>query len=274
VLRKDLRVGLIGFGAVGAPVAQGILEGLAGCCQLAAVLVRAKSLDGAREALPAGCLVTADLHAFLGAAPDVVVETAGHEALRAYGRAVLAAGKDLVTISAGALADDLFREDLIAAAVANGSRILVPSGAIAGLDGIGAAALIPKTEVTHVTRKPAAAWRGTAAEQQVDLDRLTGPVTLLEGSARQSAAVYPTNVNVQAAVAMAGIGLDSTRVQAVADPAATGNVHEITARGDFGEFTVTVRGVPTPGNAKTGKLTAFSVLRTVRNLTAPLVIGV
>jgi aspartate dehydrogenase len=274
VVRKELRAGLIGFGAVGAPVARGILEGLAGNCRLVAVLVREKSLAGARDALPAGILVTDRPQEFLGQAPDLVIETAGHEALRAYGPAVLAAGADLVTISAGALANDAFRTELVAAALANDTRILIPSGAIAGLDGVSAAALSPQTTVTHLTRKPPAAWRGTAAEQQIDVDQLAEPVTLLEGTARQSAAAYPSNVNVQAAVALAGIGLDSTRVQVIADPFVTGNVHEITARGEFGEMTVTVRGVPTPGNARTGRLTAFAVLRTVRNLTAPLVIGV
>lgn len=274
MIPNHLRIGLIGFGAIGAPVAQGILSGLAGSCSLTAVLVRGESLAAARAVLPDGCLLTTDLNEFLRQSPDLVVETAGHEALRICGQTILAAGADLMTVSAGVLADDELRLRLVATALAHGCRILVPSGAIVGLDGVSAAAVGTVCEVTHVTRKPPTAWHGTVAQGQVDLDHLTEPTVLLESTARESAAMYPTNVNVQAAVALAGIGLDRTRVRVVVDPSLDVNVHEVTVRGDFGEIQVIVRGVPTPGNAKTSRLTALAVIRAIRNATSPLVIGV
>lgn len=272
--KRPLRVGLIGFGTIGVPFARAVRSGQAGRCTLTAVLVRGRSLEQAQAEVDPGCLVTSDPEPFFAAETDLVIECAGQEAVRTYGERVLASGRDLMVLSAGALAKDEMREHLVAVAEEHGSRILVPSGAIVCLDGIGAAAVGEVEEVTHVTRKPPRAWKGTPAEQVTDLDALTEPLVLFTGSPRQSAALYPANVNVQAAVALAGIGLDRTRVQVVADPTVTMNTHELRVRGAVGEIQVLLQNVPSPGNPKTGIITAHAVIKAVRNMTASLVVGV
>jgi aspartate dehydrogenase len=128
-------------------------------------------------------------------------------------------------------------------------------------------------EVTITTRKPPHAWFGTPAENMVDLHSITAPVCLFEGSAREAANLFPQNVNVAATLACAGIGLDRTISRVFADPTVSRNVHQITLRGVCGEISIEVCGKPSPDNPRTSALTAYSVIKTIRNLTASVVIG-
>ncbi|HLI27166.1 MAG TPA: aspartate dehydrogenase [Chloroflexota bacterium] len=265
---RTLAVGLIGYGAIGRPLAAALAAGAAAPARLAAVLVR----DPTRyPPPPAGALLTADRAAFLARSLDLVVEAAGHAALREHGEAVLAAGCDLLVVSVGAFADDALLARLLATARETGRQILVPSGAIAGLDVIGAAALGGLDEVTITTRKPPAAWKETPAEARAQA--ATEPTLLFEGPAREGVMRFPQNVNVAAALALAGVGLDATRMRVYADPTVTHNTHEVYARGTFGEVALTLRNVPTAENPKTGRIVALSVLKAVRNRCAALVVG-
>jgi aspartate dehydrogenase len=260
-------VGLIGYGAIGRPLAESVAAGLAGPVQVTAVLVR----DPSRYPLPAGgALLTTDPAAFLDAPSELVVEAGGHEALRQYGEAVLQSGRDLMVVSAGAFADDALLARLLAAARATGRQMLVPSGAIAGLDVISAGAVGGLDEVTITTRKPPAAWKGTPGEAQALA--ATEPVLLYEGPARAGVALFPQNVNVAAALALAGVGLDATAMRVYADPTVTHNTHEVHARGAFGQVSLTLQNVPSE-NPKTGRIVAMSVLKALRNRVAPLVVG-
>jgi aspartate dehydrogenase len=261
-------VGIIGLGAIGRPLAEAIAAGQAGPVAVTVALVR----EPARHAaLPGGGLLTADAGAFLTSRMDLVVEAGGHDAVRQYGEAVLAAGRDLLVVSVGAFADDALLGRLRAAAQGAGRQILVPSGAIAGLDVISAAAVGGLEAVTITTRKPPEAWRGTIAEGQAFA--ATAPVLLYDGPARQGVALFPQNVNVAAALALAGVGLDATAMRVYADPAVTRNTHEVTARGAFGELRLTLQNVPSAENPKTGRIVAMSVLKAIRNRVAPLVVG-
>jgi aspartate dehydrogenase len=265
--RATLRVGLIGYGAIGRPLAEAVAAGQAGPIQITAVLVR----EPGRYPPPAGgALLTADREAFLAAAGELVVEAGGHDALRAYGEPVLRSGRDLMVVSAGAFADDELLARLQAAARATGRQILIPSGAIAGLDVISAGAVGGLDEVTITTRKPPAAWKGTPGEAQALA--ATEPVLLYEGPARAGVALFPQNVNVAAALALAGVGLDATAMRVYADPTVTHNTHEVRARGAFGQVSLVLQNVPSE-NPKTGRIVAMSVLKALRNRVAPLVVG-
>lgn len=261
----ELRVGFIGYGTAARQVEAGLREGRAGAARLAAVLVR-RPLSDAPDAF-----VTQDREAFLAQPLDLVVELAGQEAVRQHGEAVLAAGRDLLIISIGALADDALRERLEGAARRSGGRLLLPSGAIGGLDAIASAALGGLDEVTITTRKPPDALAtGTEADGKLAEARAE-PVLLYEGAAREAVRLFPANVNVAAALSLAGVGFDRTFVRIVADPAVTRNTHEVSAKGWFGELRFTIMNIPTE-NPKTGRITALSVLKAIRNLQAPVVL--
>jgi aspartate dehydrogenase len=267
-----IRLGLIGFGTIGRAIARAVQEGSAGDARVVAVLVR--DVDKHQpEASRYPWKLTNDPAGFLAEEMDVVVEGAGHEAVRLYAVEVLRRGKDFLTISTGAFADDALLEEVQAAAREAGRRVLIPSGAIGGLDAVTAGAVGGLEEVSIVTRKPPRAWKGTVGEQQADLDSLTDPALLYSGPAREAAKLYPQNVNVQAALALAGIGMDRTRSEVYADPGVQYNTHEIVARGHFGEIRITISNIPSDESPKTGRITAMSMVKAIRNLTDPLVIG-
>lgn len=122
-------------------------------------------------------------------------------------------------------------------------------------------------------RKDAPSWQGTIAAQSHDLAKLTGPLVLYDGPVREGARLYPQNVNIAAAAALAGIGLDRTRLIIVADPAISTHQVEIAARGAFGSFRFAEDVAPSAENPKTGRLVAMALVKTVRQLRATLVVG-
>lgn len=268
----SLSLGVIGFGAIGRSVCDAVRSGAAGDATVAAILVRDAAKYRAAAPEFAG-LLWDEPDGFFAQRMDLVVESAGHEALRKYAVRSLSSGRDYLTVSVGALADDAVLSAVVEAARSSGRRVVVPSGAIAGLDAIAAAAVGGLDEVSITSRKPPQAWKGTAAEKMVDLDSVVEPMCVYEGAARDAAKLFPQNVNVQAALALAGIGMERTRSRVFADPTVQYNTHEIVARGSFGELRVSVSNIPSESNPKTGRITAMSVVKAIRNLTAPLVVG-
>jgi aspartate dehydrogenase len=256
---------MIGHGEIARGVGAAIARGDAGDTETVATLVRdvAKARDAGATA------PTADVDAFLAGDFTLVVELAGHPALRAYAERVLDAGKDLLTVSVGAFADPDFLDSVIAAAKRNGRRVVIPSGAIAGLDMISAAALGPIDSVTHTTRKHPRAF---TAEQLDGHEPDAEAALLFDGPARDGVGRFPENVNVAAAVSLAGIGLDRTRLRVYADPSIERNQHQVEVEGYFGRLRVEVENIPT-ANPKTGRIVALSVAKTLRDLSSPFVIG-
>lgn len=269
--RHPLRVGLIGFGAIGRRLAEAIVAGEAGRCELGAVLVRRPDRIDQETIARLACMVTGDAADFLATRLDLVVEVAGHDALKAYAEDILRQGKDLLLISVGALADPHFEARLHRAAHDYGQRVYLATGAIAGLDAIAAGAVGGLASVTHSVRKPPA---GLLPPEEVAQAQASGePRVLYEGPAREAALRFPENVNVAAAVSLAGLGLDKTIVRVVADPTVVRNTHEIEVRGEFGELRIVLQNIPTE-NPKTGRLTAMSMIKALRSLTADVVVGV
>ncbi|MGA0597790.1 aspartate dehydrogenase [Enterovirga sp. CN4-39] len=262
-------VAIVGYGAIGEVLAAGLLEG--GGPRLSAVLVRPRQVEEARASLPAGVAVVTALGDLLACRPGLVVESAGQGAVREHGTEVLAAGVDLMVVSTGALADDAVLNALQGAAAGTGARILIPAGAIAGLDGLGSLKAAGLVSVTYTSTKPPLAWRGTPTEETLDLAGLRERTVFFEGSAREAALRYPKNANLAATVALAGLGLDRTEVRLVADPAASGNTGTIEASSEIGDMTVVMAGRAS-ANPKTSASTAFSLLHAVRSRSATLVI--
>ena len=200
--------------------------------------------------------------------PEVVVELAGHAALRCWGPSVLRAGIDLLMLSVGVLAEPETERAVLGAASTGGSQAVVLSGGIGGLDAIASAWVGGLTRVTHTARKPARTL--LPPEQAVELRE---PRELFRGSVREGALLFPESINVAAAVGLAGIGLDRTVVCVVADPAVDRNRHEVLAEGAFGQLRFEIANVPSEGNPKTGKLVAMSVVHALRRRHATVVFG-
>jgi len=265
-----LRVAVAGLGAIGWPVVERLDRGMAGW-RLVAVSASDRSRAEARVA-PLATPVAVLAPDALAAHADVVVEALPAAVFRDVAVPTLEAGRTLVTLSVGAL---LVNEDLVELARRAGGRIHVPSGALLGLDAVRAAAHGTIHRVTMRTRKPPPGLAGAPylEERGVDVSAITEPTRVFAGSAREAARGFPANVNVAAALALAGIGPDRTTIEIWADPTVTRNTHAIEVDADSTRFTMTIEGVPSDENPRTGKLTPLSVLATLEGMVAPLHVG-
>ena len=244
------RLAIIGYGAITDEVVR-VLEERGQLGSFAGVLVRpTQRVDASGKA--AGRFAVVDsLDALLAASPTVVAECAGHGAMREYARRILDSRVPLLCSSVGVLADAAF-----AAGLPKTADLLIPSGAIAGIDGLLAARSAGLRQVSYTSVKPPAAWIGTPAEKRIG----KGRTVLFEGTAREAALAYPKNVNVGVTVALAGLGMERTTVSLVSDPAASGPLGVIEAAGDFGTFRFEILAYASPRNPKTSLLTAHSIV--------------
>lgn len=256
--RDPSRVAVIGYGAMARSLIASLL-GNAGSVKIGAVLLH----PGATAITARGLEVFNNVGDLLAWRPSLVVECASHQAVRESVSPFLAAGIDTVIASIGSLSDAGLRERLEAAARSGGSRLVVASGAIGGLDVLRAAKIAGLDEVTYTGVKPPAAWKGTPAEQAFDLDALDRPTVIFGGNAAEASILFPKNANVTAAVALAGIGFAETSVTLVADPDASGNSHRVSAKGAFGNVEITLNNKPLPDNPKTSWLAALSIEQTL-----------
>jgi aspartate dehydrogenase len=247
------RLAIIGYGAITDEIVR-VLDERGLLARLSAVLVRPARLEEARRKAEGRFAVVDDVDVLLRGAPGVVAECAGHGAMRDYAMAILQARVPLLCSSVGVLADGAFAAALMQTAGAAG--LLIPSGAIAGIDGLLAARTAGLKEARYTSIKAPAAWIGTPAEKLIEDRRKV----LFEGNAREAALAYPKNVNVGVTVALAGLGMERTRVSLVSDPAASGPLGIIEASGDFGTFRFEILAYASPRNPKTSLLTAHSIV--------------
>ncbi|HEV3158076.1 MAG TPA: aspartate dehydrogenase [Candidatus Baltobacteraceae bacterium] len=268
--KNCLKVGIAGFGVIGKSVGRALQRGMDGFTLEA---VTSGNLSRARDAL-------AEMEAHANVVPpeelarlcDVIVECAPTEAFLSIVEPALRMGRTVVTVSASALIENMHVVDL---AKQHGGRILLATGALLGFDAVRAAAEGNIFSVDMVTRKPPRALIGAPYLKQhnIEIGNLTAPLKVFEGSAREGAAGFPANVNVAAALALAGIGADRTRLQVWADPTIERNRHTISVDADSARFEMTIENVPTPEKPGTGKLTPLSVIAAVKSLTSVLRVG-
>ncbi|MDH3595455.1 MAG: aspartate dehydrogenase [Rhodospirillales bacterium] len=268
--REALSVAVGGLGAIGLPVARRLDAGIDGL-RLVAVAARDRDKAQGKMAGFATPVPVVDLEE-LAERAKVVVECAPAAVFAALAESAIDKGRVFVPVSVGAL---LPRLDLVERAKETGARIVVPSGALLGLDAVRAAAEGTIESVTLVTRKPPGGLAGAPylVERGIGLDGLTAPLKVFDGNAREGARGFPANVNVAAALSLAGIGPDETRLEIWADPAVTRNTHTIEVEADSARFRMTIENVPSEENPRTGRITPLSVIATLRRLTAPLVAG-
>jgi aspartate dehydrogenase len=262
-------VALAGLGAIGYPLARALDDGVDGLRLIAIAtrdLVKARArLAGFRD--PPALVDIADL-----AEADIVVEAAPAALFERVAIPAIDAGRIFVPASVGAL---LPRMHLVKRAKQTGARIVVPTGALLGLDAVRAAAEGRIESITLETRKPPAGLMGAPylVKHGIDMMDVTMPTRVFSGNARDAALGFPANVNVAAALALAGIGPVRTKVEIWADPGLTRNVHIITVEAEAARFTMRIENVPSDDNPRTGKITPLSVLACLRGLVSPLKVG-
>jgi aspartate dehydrogenase len=265
-----MSVGIAGLGTIGLPVARALAAGIP---NLELVAVASGRRDRAEARLDeAGISVPVCTVADLVERADVVVECVPASAFRSVAEPALGAGRVLVTVSAAALLDS---EDLVQLAARTGGRIVLVTGALLGLDAVRAAAQGALRSVRMVSRKPPRGLRGAPylVARNIDVESVTTATKVFEGSARDGARGFPANVNVAAALSLAGIGPDATTLEIWADPAVTRNTHTIEVEADSARFTMTIENVPSAENPATGRITPLSVIAALRDLVAPLRVG-
>lgn len=273
-----MRIAVVGAGAIGRQIVLGVERGDVGDAEIVAlsdVRERADTLAALAAAVRGTPVTFDDAARVIEARPDVVVEAASQAVTREHAVAWLEAGCDVLVMSVGALVDPGLLARLDAAARRAGRAVLVPSGAIGGLDAVRAARLGGLDHVELRTTKAPRALAGAPgiAAAGIDLDAITAPTVVFEGSAREAVVAFPANLNVVAALSLAGLGPERTRVVLIADPSETRNVHEIRATGAFGELTLRFANLPSPDNPRTSALAPLAALALLRRRTVSIQVG-
>jgi aspartate dehydrogenase len=268
-LRPDLRIAVAGQGAIGTRVVEALDRGMDGLV-LTAVSVQNPEKHRSRLAGLRRPPAILPIEALADVA-DIVIECAPSQLVRSIVAPFVGRGKTAVVLSAGALLD---HEDLMELAKLHGGQIVVPTGALIGLDAVTAAAVGQIHSVKMVTRKPPRGLAGApyVVDNNIDLERITEPRKIFDGTAREAARGFPANVNVAAALSLAGIGPDRTKIEIWADPSVTRNMHRIEVDSDSACFSMAIENIPSE-NPKTGLITALSVIACLRKLRGSLRVG-
>src|ERR1700727_598854 len=266
---KSLRVAMAGLGAIGKRAAEALDQGIDGL-SLAAVSVQNPEKHhnwlGTLKNPPAVLPIEG-----LSDVADIVIECAPARLLRSIVAPFVTRGKTAIVLSAGALLEN---EDLIELAKQNGGQIVVPTGALIGLDAVPAAAVGTIHSLRMVTRKPVNGLAGAPyiVENNIDIEGITEPLRIFEGTAREAAKGFPANLNVAVALSLAGIGPDRTRLEIWADPTVTRNIHRVEVESDSARFSMSIENIPSE-NPKTGRITALSVIAYLRKQRSALRVG-
>lgn len=254
-------VAFIGFGAIGQDVFK-TLQPMFSAQQTKLLVLRRP--DPLQAELPEGVIECASLEELLAFKPQLVIEAAAQAAVREYLPACLELGISVVITSIGALTDTALVDELVRVAGENGSQILLPSGAIGGLDYLQSVRHASDLQVVYESRKPVAAWLPELAELNIEPASVSTEMLLFEGNAAEAAQRYPKNLNVAATLALAGVGMQKTKVKVVVDPTLTQNQHVIHITSQFGSMRLVLSNTPSPSNPKSSWVVAQSIASVVQ----------
>lgn len=258
------RLAIIGYGAIAKDVLI-VLSALLEKQAVEVLIVKRSALSEAEQStLPSFVTVTQDPSQLWEFQADLVIEAAGQASVAELVPACLSAGADVLITSIGALANDDLYRSLLRVAEQFGSRILLPAGAIAGLDYLQSIKDAEGVEVMYESHKPVGAWLPELKAMGISTDSVNEPLVLFEGSAAEAATRYPQNLNVAATLAIAGIGMDKTRVRVLVDPSLSQNQHHILVKSQFGEMRLQLSNTPSPSNPKSSWVVAQSVAAVVK----------
>ncbi len=260
------KIGLLGCGTIGTQIALAIDSG-----QIPAVLTHV--FDSYKEnaiklvsQLKNKPEIVENSHLLSSHPVNIVVEAASQDAVRDVGLSVLQNKRDLMIMSVGALLDESIYDILSDACKDFKKIILLPSGAIAGLDGLKSVKDELESITITTTKHPNSLKGATFFENsKIDLDSITLPTIIFEGTAKEAVVLFPANINVAASLSLSGIGSEKTRVKIIADPNTAKNTHHVVAEGKFGKMTFTIENHPDVNNPKTSRLAILSAIETLRN---------
>jgi len=267
-----MKIALIGCGAIGTILTQAIKDNKV---DVKLQCVYDKIEEKGKEFAKKFKTKFATLDEILDEDLDLVVEAASQEAVRNLVPRILKSNKSVMIMSAGALVDDKLLNEIKSLAKKNNLKVYLPSGAIAGLDGIKSASVLGINKVILKTRKPLKSLEGAPffEKNKTDLSNIKEPKIVYEGPAKEAVKLFPQNINVAASLSLAGIGPEKTIIQIIADPTIDKNIHEIIVEGNFGMLHTKTENVPCPDNPKTSYLAALSAIATLKKITEPIQVG-
>jgi aspartate dehydrogenase len=269
-----MKVGIIGCGFIGSTLARYAL----GMPEIEAVHILESDLEKARAFAGSNgsihVFTPSQFKGFLSGL-DLVIEAASQEAVATYSEKVLMSGTDMMVLSVGALASGDLWPRLKAVAHAQGANLYVPSGAVAGLDGLGAASVRSVKGITLVTTKPTSGFKGVRylEERGIDPSTLKAAMVVFDGPAVEAIKAFPKNINVAATIGLCACGLEKVKVRIVADPQAHRNKHHVEAEGDFGRMTMDIENVPSE-NPSTSMLAALSAISALKKIVGRVWVGI
>ena len=270
--RKKIKIGIAGCGAIGSRMARSITKYFTKECQLTGVydIIREKAID-LENYLGIKGLTKRSLKGLIKDC-DLMVEAVVSKQTRAIIREALVARKDVLTMSVGQL---LKAKGLFKLAASNHCTLVVPSGAIAGIDAVKAASLVNLRKITLTTRKPPMGFINNyfLIEKGIDLSKITKETVLFEGGVEEAIKIFPQNINVAATIALANQSKSKLRIRLMTSPEWTTNSHEIEMEGDFGKMVTRTENVPCPDNPKTSYLAVLSGIQTLKQYVTGMRIG-
>ena len=273
---RGYHLGLIGYGAIGRAVTAACLAKQVCDASMVAILVRdILHYSSDRDVLRAQQIVLTDQpNEFFSYTYDMVVEAAGQTAVKQYGARILGLGMDFMVTSIGAFTDEALYQLLIQTAKVSHQKMYLVGGALPGASWMQGAALDNVNEVSITQCKPVRSWQHTPAEHMINLDAISEPSCFFTGSARQAASLFQKSSNIAAMLALSTVGLDNTHVALVADPVKTLMETKIAFDGDAGKVRITWQSSPSEHNPSTSRDVPLNVIKAIRNIVSPVVLGV
>ena len=267
----EKRVGIVGYGSIGKEIIEATRRHEIPNARIVALFDKESTVFNSVD------YDTGELHLFsdfdefynskIYSNIDIILECASKGAVKEYGKKIIKSKKDLIVLSVGAFSDEGYLRELQNLSKLNNTRILIPTGAIAGLDSIRSVKKYLNT-VTIVTTKNPKSLVGAPyfKSSKIRIDEISKETVLFEGNAADAIELFPANVNVAVSIALAGIGLVKTQVKIVADPTLSVNKHEIVGEGAFGKLHIVVQNIPSPSNPRTSYLASLSAIECLRGL--------
>ncbi len=270
-MKKPLSVGIVGLGAIGSRLVEILTREFSGQLRIDFLcdLRKERLREIRKKFLPRAKAVSWPT---LVRRADLIIEAASQAIAQPVALKALQLNKQVLILSVGGL---LARDGLASILEKTAGELWIPSGALAGIDGLLSASQGKIRSVTLVTTKPASGLEGAPylKEKRIRLSHLQEPTVIFEGNALQAIRAFPRNVNVAATLALAGIGPEKTKVKILASPIERENRHEVQIEGDFGQIRTEIRNLPSRTNPRTSELAILSVVATLKKILSRVHIG-